>query len=424
MTVFIENTIRYLKNHWWSFPLIVFLVGRTLSVLYIVNQSSEQPENPISLFDGRVASTPNNYWGSIANSDGFWYQFIAYNGYRQNSIYDAQGVIRQSEWSFYPLWPKFTGLLSDVTLIPAAMVGGVLSLIFALGGVLLLYKLVEKLKGKNYAMIAAVWIALSPLSVIFHMYYTEGLAFFLIVSMLWLVDRKSYLWALLPITLLAFTRPVGVAVGFFFLLFWLMKYKNRFSKPFPGREQLLIAVAFIWGFLSFGLWPFILAVRQHQWDFFFEVQSAFRSHGSNAVLFIWPDGSIHVWMKIVIAVFLLSIITAIFARDRYEVGWPVLIKLWAIAYLAFIVVTIQPIFFLTEIASNGSKTFDPVINHSLWRYGFLCLIPIVPLQWIGRTPRLTQWLLWCFFACVCVFLSFVYIDYFVIERNNLNFTWP
>ena len=97
-----------------------------------------------------------SYLTFTAQWDGQWYQHIAEQGYPRRLPTDANGLVQQNAWAFYPLFPFLSRVLMDLTHLDFYWVGSTLSLLlgFVAAGAMAL--LLRDRIGARFTMAAVV----------------------------------------------------------------------------------------------------------------------------------------------------------------------------------------------------------------------------------------------------------------------------
>jgi hypothetical protein len=147
--------------------------------------------------------------------DSGWYLSIAQHGYQLSG--DVQSV--QSNIAFFPLYPFLVRLFA--LLVPAAwrtrgtvlLVGVVLSNLFLLAALVLLFKLVLTMFDDDaVARKSVLYLLLFPTSFFFSCFYTESAFLLLGVATFYLATKRLWLPAAITGFLLSLTRPLGALI--------------------------------------------------------------------------------------------------------------------------------------------------------------------------------------------------------------------
>jgi hypothetical protein len=102
-----------------------------------------------------------------------------------------------------------------------------------------------------------VLFCVGPTSPLFQVAYAESMYLFLLMLSLYLLLRRRYWWMILPVVIMAFTRPSGLAFALMMGLHVVYRWVVRRRDGFPARE--IVASVTVTGLaLLAGLaWPAI-----------------------------------------------------------------------------------------------------------------------------------------------------------------------
>ena len=157
-----------------------------------------------------ITHLPYWVWG-FGNFDGVHYLRIAQDGY-----------FAQYSQAFFPLFPILIRLFSfifprvanlDLNIFtdPAYFYSGIiLSNLFFLGALLVLYKLIKIDFDKDISFLSIALLLMLPTSFFFGSIYTESLFLLLVVSSIYLIRKSHFFWAAVVIALSTLTRITGV----------------------------------------------------------------------------------------------------------------------------------------------------------------------------------------------------------------------
>jgi hypothetical protein len=156
-----------------------------------------------------------------------------------------------------PAYPMVVRLLMALTGIPFPVVAVFVSVAFAAGTALLFYKLMSRVLPSGTALFAVVLFCFAPLSPILQVSYAEPMhAFFLTLALILLLDRRY--WMLVPVvTVMALTRPSGLAFALALALHVAHRWFTRRSDPFAAPEIVASVVAGLWSALAGVAWLLI-----------------------------------------------------------------------------------------------------------------------------------------------------------------------
>lgn len=157
-----------------------------------------------------ITHLPNWIWG-FGNFDGVHYLRIAQDGY-----------FAQYSQAFFPLFPilirifsfvfpRVTSLDTSIFTDPAYFYSGIiLSNLFFLGALYVLYKLINIDFKKDIAFLSIILLLILPTSFFFGSVYTESLFLLLAVSAIYLIRKGHFFWAAILISLSTAARITGV----------------------------------------------------------------------------------------------------------------------------------------------------------------------------------------------------------------------
>ncbi len=176
--------------------LLGFLVAYyTMAHLHMRAAAESLTYNRGQLLHG-LAGNLLNPW---ANWDGQWYVLIARTGYRGGA--DA---------AFFPLYPMLLRWLAPLTGGKYIIAGVVISLLFFVAAMYLLYRLVEIDYGRRVAGLTVAFASLFPTSFFYQAVYTESAFLFFVVACLFFARRQQWLFAGIAGFFAALTRNTGV----------------------------------------------------------------------------------------------------------------------------------------------------------------------------------------------------------------------
>lgn len=157
-----------------------------------------------------ITHLPYWIWG-FGNFDGVHYLRIAQDGY-----------LAQYSQAFFPIFPflirifsfifpRIPNLDTSIFTDPAYFYSGIIiSNLFFLGALYVLYKLINIDFKKDVAFLSVIFLLVFPTSFFFGSIYTESLFLLLAVSSIYLIRKGYFFWAAVLITLSTATRITGV----------------------------------------------------------------------------------------------------------------------------------------------------------------------------------------------------------------------
>lgn len=329
---------------YWAQLLAIYVVTRLATTALLLWFAGRQEDT------WQVHAQPDyltfaNIW------DAKWYAFIAHSGYPSELPFTDAGQVAENAWAFMPVFPLLARLVSFLPFVSFSMAAIVISLVAGLGTVFALYRLLRNFVSGNVAMFAVFLLCIGPISPMFQVGYAEALHFWMIAVLLNLMVKRDW-YAMVPLIVIAsFTRPTGLALAFTLLLYILYRYWNRFVarlERFDRSEQRqLWSVAVFSGVMGLA-WLAIAGIVTGQWDAYLETEFAWRrgytagEHTPPFTAWFWagdywfgsPQGTIIVLAVIVL--FACWFVAPVMRRFGIE------IRLWAIAYTAYIFAVFYP----------------------------------------------------------------------------------
>ena len=196
-------------------------------------------------------------------SDVVWYMDIAENGYEHRSF----TPYKKANWAFYPLWPLL--LRVNNALFGEMLLSGImLSTLFFMLAILLLYALIARDFDKEIARLSAVLVIVFPASYFCLRPGPESLFLFLVIASI--SSARSKLWPLAGFLgcLAALTRFQGVVLFFPLLFIYYKQYRKSGTHDMGVLSLLLIPAAQL-GFMAYMFHltgnPFASLLMQKTW---------------------------------------------------------------------------------------------------------------------------------------------------------------
>ncbi|MEN9649835.1 MAG: hypothetical protein RL094_802 [Candidatus Parcubacteria bacterium] len=193
----------YLKEY--AAPVGIFILSRLCIFLIIAL---------VSMYGmGRGAN--------ISQWDAKNYISIAEQGYQFDGTYRGQSAYI----AYFPLLPALMSGVSASTGVQASTAGIMVSALFGILSVILLYRLIANTKGRQAGLIAVSMFSFYPASVFLSSSYTESLFAFLVLTTFLCIQKKQFRWAIVPVALACITRPTGAILGIVYLY---SLYKDKY----------------------------------------------------------------------------------------------------------------------------------------------------------------------------------------------------
>jgi hypothetical protein len=245
--------VRYRLTPWWVKVLVIFVGSRIITTIILLVYAAMQAANPWT-------GAHPDYFSFAHIWDGTWYNFVATYGYPVTLPHDAVGHVTQNTWAFLPLYPFLSGGISFITSLPFDVVGVFVSVAFAAGTALVLYKLLLPQLGASTALFSVVLFCVAPLSPIYQVDYAEPMGMFFLALALLYLRRRQYWVMLIFVALVSFTRPTGLAFALALGLHFIYRFVVRGRDPFTPRDIFTgVVTTGISGLLGYA-WPFIAGV--------------------------------------------------------------------------------------------------------------------------------------------------------------------
>jgi len=387
--------VRYRLSPWWARVLVIFVASRIITTIILLAFASVQAAN------AWTGAHPD-YFSFAGIWDGTWYRIVAASGYPAVLPLTTDGHITQNAWAFLPAYPMVVGALSNITHLTFNVVGVFVSVGFAAGAALVFYKLLLPHLGSSTSLFGVVLLCVAPLSPILQVDYAESMMlFFLALSLLYL-QRRQYWIMLLPVAVMAFTRPTGLAFALAIGLHVIYRYAVKRRDGFSLSEQAsAIAATIIAGLLGYA-WPAIAGAVTGVPDAYTATELSWRADYIGWVALVpfqpWVQGA-EWWVGRAgiggnaVAIVLLLVVVGLFAAllftpivKRIGVDMRLWVASWAIYLLA---------------------VFFP--QSSVFRL----LVPLFPLLGALAIPRWRSYRVALVIALILGQIGWIYIAYWV-----------
>jgi hypothetical protein len=183
----------------YSVPLVVWAWSRVLTLVAVAMVGwVERPHGSGDLIGAVV--TPLRSW------DGFWYLSVAQYGYDPT-------IAHGNSPAFFPLYPMTVAVAEKLLPFSYAVCGVLVSNLVFLPALMALHRLTRERFGDVIARRTITYLAISPLSFVFSMVYTESLALLLICGTFLLLERRRVWGASVVGALATLARPVGIILA-------------------------------------------------------------------------------------------------------------------------------------------------------------------------------------------------------------------
>lgn len=259
---------------WWLKVVVIFAASRLVSTALLVVFAAVQGPNPWT-------GAHPGYFDFASIWDGRWYDIVASSGYPSQLQYDANGHIEQNAWAFLPGYPWLVGVVMFVTRMPWGVASVLVSLAFALGTALVLYKLFRLRFGASIALFAVALYCFSPTSPLLQLAYAESMYLFFLALALYFLMQRRYL-LLLPVILLdSFVRPGSLAFALAVVLHviyrWIVHVRHPERDSLSVADRVSAVVAAVFSALAGLAWPALAALATGSLTAYTDTELAWRA---------------------------------------------------------------------------------------------------------------------------------------------------
>ncbi|SED38033.1 hypothetical protein SAMN04489844_4294 [Nocardioides exalbidus] len=269
---------------WWWIPLAVFAASRVVSSVMLLLAGPDQI--PVTGEEEHFPRDPS-FADLLSTWDGRWYRVIATDGYPTDLPREGDAVVK-NVWAFYPLVPGLARLL---------MLGGLghvwaastVAMVTSAAACVVLFAMVRERSDDFTAALAVATLVLGPIGAVFQTTYTEGSALLLVLLTLRALGARQWGRVVAYGLLLAFTRPITLALAAVCGLTWVLLWWRRDTEPFPSRDRVRLAATTVVLALSFLAWPAIAGIATGERDAYRTTQAAWLH--PEAVWTTWLSGA-------------------------------------------------------------------------------------------------------------------------------------
>lgn len=278
----------------------VFVGVRVLMIpAYLVAWHQQGPNR------SSYTSGPPDFFTFLSLSwDGYWYHLIATQGYPSTLPMDPQtGAVAQNAWAFYPLYPFLVRGLMWLG-PPFQVASVVVALAMGVAGMVVLAFLVRDaaadavLRRPGLPLLAVAAMSTFPTGATAMLGYSETTALFLILTVLALIHRRQYLFALIPALLLGFAR--GVALPLVVVVIWHAVQRYHDSRDgrsvFAGSERIKLVLLTVVALVAGVAWPLIAGMVTGVSDAYLLTQSAWRLGAEATQPFVLMERKLTQWV--------------------------------------------------------------------------------------------------------------------------------
>jgi hypothetical protein len=321
-------------------PVAIFTLTRLYDFVVITWAARQQvalpsPHHPgIYQFTAHPASP--GYLGLITNWDGQWYERIATLGYHL----PAPGALGAKDalwaYAFSPLFPSVVGAMMAMTGLSFAVCVTVVNLAAGAAAMVVMFALIEGTAGWFVATAAVLFTCCSVVAPLFQAAYSESISLLLVCTVLLLVARRHYAWAVPVVVLLSLTRLVTPPLAVVVIVHAVLRFRNRGQDPIRRTEAVWMAVLAVVSATSVTLWSTITSALTSG----VKLTGASRGNVSNAVAvgrFGWFTNAYeHIGWIGVVGLGLLVVLLVVLALSPLTRTWGVEVRTWFAIYPIFL----------------------------------------------------------------------------------------
>jgi hypothetical protein len=321
-------------------PLAIFALTRIYGFAIIVLAARSQVALPSPDHPGiyQFTSHPDSpgYLGLITNWDGQWYERIATLGYHLPAAGSSDATDALWTFAFLPVFPMVVGAMMALTGLGFAACATVVNL--AAGGLamVVMFALVERTAGRFAAGTAVLFTCCFVAAPLFQAAYSESISLLLVCTVLLLVSRRRYAWAVPAVVLLSLTRLVTPPLTVVVIVHAVQRYRGRAQDPIRRGEVVAMSVLTVVSAASVSLWSTMTSVITSG----VKTTGANRANVTNAVAvgrFGWFTNAYeHIGWIGVFALALLVVLFVLVALSPVTRTWGVEVRTWFAIYPIFL----------------------------------------------------------------------------------------
>jgi hypothetical protein len=322
-------------------PLAIFAVTRIYGVVIISLAARQQVALPSPAHPGIYQFTAHpaspGYLALITNWDGQWYERIATLGYHLPAAGAGVSVASDALWTynFLPGFPVFVGALMTVTGLSFAVCVTLVNLVAGGAAMVVMFALVERTAGwfvAGSAVLLACSFVAAPL---FQAAYSESISLLLVCTVLLLIARRRYAWAVPVVVLLSLTRLVTPPLAIVVLVHAGLRFRNRSQDPIRRGDAVWMTVLAVVSAVSVSVWPTVTSAITGK----VKTTGTKRSISSAVVTgrFGWFTNSYeHIGWIGVVGLALLVILLVALALSPLTRTWGVEVRTWLAIYPVYL----------------------------------------------------------------------------------------
>src|SRR3989344_2076219 len=187
---------------------------------------------------------------SLGQYDAQWYLKIAETGYPTFPHITYQNDKSQMEglsYAFFPLYPIIVSFL-NIFFSDIEISAFVFSNLLLIANFISIYIAISKIYSSNLAVKTAFLLLLSPLSIFFRSYFSEGLFLFLFIWFTYFLIKNKWILASIALSLLLLVKPNALFLGFPFIY---ILFKNF---QYTKTHIVKIILSVVLPYLAFSSW--------------------------------------------------------------------------------------------------------------------------------------------------------------------------
>jgi len=321
-------------------PLAIFVLARIYGFVIIAFASRYQVALPSPVHPGiyQFSAHPDSpgYLGLITNWDGQWFERIATTGYHLPAAGDPHGKDALWAFAFLPVFPTLVGAMMTLTGLSFGVCVTIVNVVAGGAAMVVMFALTERTAGRFAAGAAVLFTNCFIAAPLFQAAYSESLALLLVCTVLLLIARRRYGWAVVAVLLLSLTRLVTPPLAVVVIVHAFVRYRGRAKDPIRRGEVAGMALLAVVSAASVSLWSTITnAITSGV-----KATGADRGSVSNAVVagrFGWFTNAYeHIGWIGVIGLALLVVLFAVAAVSRLTRTWGLEVRTWFAIYPIFL----------------------------------------------------------------------------------------
>jgi len=212
----------------------------------------------------------------------------------------------------------------------------VVNLAAGAAAMVVMFALIERTAGWFVATAAVLFTCCSVAAPLFQAAYSESISLLLVCTVLLLVARRHYAWAVPVVVLLSLTRLVTPPLAVVVIVHAVLRFRNRGQDPIRRTEAVWMAVLAVVSATSVTLWSTITSALTSG----VKVTGASRGNVSDAVAvgrFGWFTNAYeHIGWIGVVGLGLLVVLLVVLALSPLTRTWGVEVRTWFAIYPIFL----------------------------------------------------------------------------------------